>query len=592
MEAQDVVVGEGGEPGAEVAPDAPVELFNIEVLRVIKEAQNSHGLRYGDYQRYRQYCSRRLRRIRKSLRLQYPKQGKWAVREITPEQVTSDRHLLLSLYNAERAWSYAMQLREDNPDGEPRKHYHLLRRLIKAVALSKEFEALASVRGSTRTALEAEAYHRWMSGNLLLEQEVWDRALEELVGVRTVYESLTKLVSEADKELCKQRLEEVEPSIRYCTYNLQRQGQGQVAVDLERASRELLDMRQSSSGAGFDMLKAKLEGVLSDTRKAQAESLTDITWLGKTAVVENDKFRESVLAAREYTYALEKATDSNVEARMALYDKTLMSYTDALSALRSAEADQAQVALAKAFVQHTSLKITIERNLELIEDYKARFKSKTALPALAGGHIVAPVDLVHLYDLLLHNLEDMLELPGAKEDSHLPIEIAARSAGFKAFRLFWVAESYAELQKRPESLALFDRCSNLCDAAVKRLQQVSEAKADLARVQELASAVRVRKCMVQTQAVLGVEEPLDKPKSKAAAAETSDAAPLLARLESYEAAAAAGSRPKLVDFPPSMEAVPAKPVLFDLAWNNVEFPDVAHRLKKKSGGLMGFFSRR
>lgn len=40
---------------------------SMTVLRVIKEAQQKHGLRHGDFQRYRGYCSRRIRRLRSAL---------------------------------------------------------------------------------------------------------------------------------------------------------------------------------------------------------------------------------------------------------------------------------------------------------------------------------------------------------------------------------------------------------------------------------------------------------------------------------------------------------------------------------------------
>lgn len=39
------------------------------VFRITKDAQQQHGLRHGDYQRYRGYCSRRLRRLRKVLKI-------------------------------------------------------------------------------------------------------------------------------------------------------------------------------------------------------------------------------------------------------------------------------------------------------------------------------------------------------------------------------------------------------------------------------------------------------------------------------------------------------------------------------------------
>lgn len=34
----------------------PKPLFSIEILRLIRDAQKQHGLRHGDYQRYRGLC--------------------------------------------------------------------------------------------------------------------------------------------------------------------------------------------------------------------------------------------------------------------------------------------------------------------------------------------------------------------------------------------------------------------------------------------------------------------------------------------------------------------------------------------------------
>lgn len=40
----------------------PESIYTIPLLKLIKEAQQQHGLRHGDYQRYRTYCSSRLHR--------------------------------------------------------------------------------------------------------------------------------------------------------------------------------------------------------------------------------------------------------------------------------------------------------------------------------------------------------------------------------------------------------------------------------------------------------------------------------------------------------------------------------------------------
>lgn len=182
-------------------PAEPVGPFNLPVLKIIIEAQGLHGLRYGDYQRYRsvsscvrtllrkaqlhraspaacmnvnntelhcacvhvarisvqrkngaaqlhaaapssralprspnlshlpatcphdrQYCARRMQRLRKVLNFVHWESGKgkskFMQREISEETVVDERYLELVLFKAERCWAYAMQLR-DPPGGVP-----------------------------------------------------------------------------------------------------------------------------------------------------------------------------------------------------------------------------------------------------------------------------------------------------------------------------------------------------------------------------------------------------------------------------------------------------------------------------------------
>lgn len=54
------------------------------------------------------------------------------------------RYLEICVVLAERAWSYAMQLRQE-ANTEPRKRFHLIRRLRKSVGLSIILESLCNV---------------------------------------------------------------------------------------------------------------------------------------------------------------------------------------------------------------------------------------------------------------------------------------------------------------------------------------------------------------------------------------------------------------------------------------------------------------
>lgn len=64
------------------------------------------------------------------------------------------------LMEAERAWSYAMQLKQE-ANTEPRKRFHLLSRLRKAAKHSENLEKLCeSPRVDAKTKLEAQVRTR------------------------------------------------------------------------------------------------------------------------------------------------------------------------------------------------------------------------------------------------------------------------------------------------------------------------------------------------------------------------------------------------------------------------------------------------
>lgn len=149
-------------------------LLYLIVLSIIKENQLQNGLRYDNYQRYHQYCSHKLNRLRKLLHINIKqfKNKPFTMTVITPEIINDEKFLLIPLNNSERAWSFAMELKQSNDDlRSPRIRYHLVRRLSKAVKCSTELRDLCRLRCDKFTILESEAYLSWMIGNYLLEKE-------------------------------------------------------------------------------------------------------------------------------------------------------------------------------------------------------------------------------------------------------------------------------------------------------------------------------------------------------------------------------------------------------------------------------------
>lgn len=58
MVEETIIQETGGKPPANVGSDQLNRVFSVDILRLIRDAQKQHGLRHGDYQRYRGMCGK------------------------------------------------------------------------------------------------------------------------------------------------------------------------------------------------------------------------------------------------------------------------------------------------------------------------------------------------------------------------------------------------------------------------------------------------------------------------------------------------------------------------------------------------------
>jgi signal recognition particle subunit SRP68 len=126
--------------------------FSMEILPRIKAAQLQNGLRHGDYQRYRFYCSKRVRRIRRGIKFLHGK--RFHKKSIELKDVNDVRYLEMALVLAERAWAYSMQLKEDS-EKNSRAKFHANRKLSKAVKWGDQLARLCDHAADDKTKLEA-----------------------------------------------------------------------------------------------------------------------------------------------------------------------------------------------------------------------------------------------------------------------------------------------------------------------------------------------------------------------------------------------------------------------------------------------------
>ncbi|KAB1217532.1 Signal recognition particle subunit SRP68 [Morella rubra] len=623
--------------------------FSINVLQLLKSAQLQHGLRHGDYTRYRRYCTARLRRLYKSLKFTHGR-GKYTRKSITESTVTEVRFLHLILYTAERAWSHAMEKRQ-LPDGpNARQRIYLIGRLRKAVKWATLFSQLCAIKGDSRTSLEAEAYASYMKGNLLFEQDQnWDTALMNFKSARAVYEELGKYGDLENQVLCRERVEELEPSIRYCLHKI---GESNIQAS------ELLQIGEME-GPALDLFKAKLEAVMSEARSQQAASMTEFHWLGHRFPISNAKTRVAILKAQELEKDLQGvAADSlPAEKRLAIFDKIFTAYHEARSCIRSDLASAGNAENVKDDLNGLDKAVsavlgqrTIERNQLLVSIAKSKL---TRRRDEKNERVTKPEELVRLYDLLLQNTADLSDLVSSgrdrkPEEMAFSDECALKSLFFRAERFaffelvilvilgqilfssisipatlkgyqdllrtyffvdvvlnlcfnwlifslcFYLAKSYSLAGKRAEAYGLYCRARSLAEDTLQKFQLLNESGQIIKELKMLCDECRSNSCIEHAKGIMEevkAPENLSKKISNMSltGADNKLEKYLLEKLDRYESAVGDSTVKgvsRIEVFPPAFQAIPRNPIVLDLAYNFIDFPSLENRMKKDKKGFI------
>ncbi|CAG0912814.1 unnamed protein product, partial [Notodromas monacha] len=428
--------------------EAPV--YEVRFLKLIKEAQQQHGLRHGDYQRYRGYCARKIRRVRKALNFVQGDKKHFRKKEVTQDSLHDERYFLILLMSAERAWSYAMQLKQE-ANTEPRKKFHMVSRLKKAVAHAIKLEAVCeSNKCHAVTKLESQAYSAWLTGFYLFEKQKWADALQ----------ALTKAQNRCKLDIFNPRIKKC-----WCCKVL------------------------------CDVIYRILQNLIAQTREKQAATLSEVTWRKRTVPVKSEKVRRFLTNAKEAEKSAELGQGSS-KVQLQFYEKLLMECKDAIQVLRDELKNDPSYTRRGAAGEpmHVS-------SLHYLHSYLIKSGAKPAKPQ----------EYIRLYEGILASLTEMGNLPGLEEDFDSKESCDAQATAYRALRCFHIAESFQLVKRWPECVAMFDKSSEYVNKA-SNLPALGKSLKD--RMSELGKKVEHGRVAAQASCVsLGDDELVDDFKS-------------------------------------------------------------------------------
>lgn len=533
--------------------EVEIKTFTLEILKLIKDAQQQHGLRHGDYQRYRGYCSRRISRLRKVLKIPQGDRRHFKKRDVTEGHISSsradERYLQIPLALAERCWSYAMQLRQES-NTEQRKKFHCIQKLRKACIYALQLDELCKLeRCDARTQLEAQAYVAWIHGSLQFELQLWLKATENLKKAQVIYEKLANALPEEEQLPYRQRVEEIAPSLRYCAYNI---GDDKAVDLLELRSQGVLET---------------LDSLVSQTKEKTAAILYEITWQGIKIPIRIERVRLFLISIEGLDESLKHAEDN--QAKIKILENLFIDLRDVISLTRESARTEKQDQLVLAYLLSIRIERTSQRNLLLIQQTKK------------------PQDSVRLLDINIQQTTELAQNETIKDNSIIQNYFDNQLTAYKSLRSYYLAKTHAAAKRWKEAAILFDMSGKAAvnlkvNSDLKELTQLLIVVKDTYET-EVASAKANFVLDAQEEQTIPVPQKVFKSKK-----------PIIERLDEFrEEPQLLSKNPNLVSLPPSMEPVPVKPLFFDLANNLVEFPDLTEKLEgqskaKEGAGITGF----
>ncbi|PRP76142.1 putative signal recognition particle protein, partial [Planoprotostelium fungivorum] len=397
------------------------------------------------------------------------------------------------------------------------------------------------------------------------QREEWKSALENFKKSKLIYEQLGKIVGADVQNMCRDKTEEISTSIRYCEH---------------RSRLDQSDDKTVEDSKGIEDIQSKLDIVLADEMKKQAENTKDVVWKGKRIPVRNDKVQLALLNAQEVTFSLDKEVEH--DAKISLYDKLFVYYNDALDIVKSdmteasggrrtkgpkpkLEMNNEQLSSLKSYLQSLKLSKTIDRNLLLVDQQEQRLATSDAQEGSRGKRST-PAELIRLYEALMQNLKEMNDLQSEDEESVKLNQASILS--YKTYRCYYLALTYVAVGKWNEAAALLDRADDQIRQARAHHKACKEPNEELlGKLDTLQGKIRGSRSEVLARRVL------DKKVG-----------------ENSKSVIFKEGKVQIASFPPDFEPVAVKPVLFDLALAGINFPSLEGRIQtKKAGWLGGWF---
>ncbi|UZJ54336.1 hypothetical protein CBS101457_003656 [Exobasidium rhododendri] len=320
------------------------DLLSISLFSLINQARNEHGLRQQDFKRYRLFCSTKLHHLREIMnkthvdkvdtrtkgskknqsshapnnKKQLSKKQKlkaqsatvqsanskgkghvFVRKSIAVEEVKDDRPAQLLLFEAERAWAYSQELKQESfqkeQDGAIRRHgLSRSRRSVQwSTSLLSLLLALGPKRVDVMTRAEVTAYHALLRGYESFDKKSYTTCVEQLSVTRKLLYAIAEASNDSRIEaLSNSYVDSTEAMLRFCAYNLDIGEQDMDVLAKDMATPQVCE----KIVPGFERMTRELHEHNEKKRGSQeAKKLVSVQWHAKAIAIRNPELVDVIL---------------------------------------------------------------------------------------------------------------------------------------------------------------------------------------------------------------------------------------------------------------------------------------------------------
>lgn len=451
---------------------------------------------------------------------------------------------------AERDWAHAMEtksLLETSVSSKKKKR--VISKLAKAVKYLSQI--------SSPLTLQAQGYMNLVEAALAFEQKNWKKSVQYYSNARVVLVASAKLDADFSSIYQETVSSDIDPALRF-------------AVSQSRVKRttdlSTLAVNQVLSGSP-DLVSALEQNqttahVLEQGRNVSNPSteLGGISWRNHTvSSVADPELASSILRAKNVDSNLSvDSSRNNVDA----FDQVLLTWQEAVD-------------IAHECIDKTEKSGQNAQDYYIVQTYcsfqvllRRIQRDNILIRSLADikDNMVRYRDSVRIFDTILQSVASLKDLPGVHQDEALSLDLDVAHAYFRANKFVCLALGHREMGNKKESLALLSRAKSVVDAT-----NVTQYNGILPEYVLTQDAVRntISTLDKEFKRAYGMAafEHLQQNKSQATDLSVADS------LNVFRVGNPRDILKNLISLSPKIEQVPMKPVLFDIAYNYVDYDE-------------------